>query len=743
MVRSVGVAVEGIPRSADKLYEYLLPEGCSAPLGSVVTVPFGRADRPLRGVVLGDAPDDGTPPEKLKTLLSVGERYLSEEALDIIRYMRDRYFCTYFEAARCLLPTGVFGGSAKSVQAVSVPDEGAAAAYMEANYSNRKHCDVLGFLLEEGQMTVKELTYMAGVSESVIKTLAKKGLVTVEKMEILRNPLKDRPAPETPPALHLNEEQSTAAHRLIADLSSGKTHLLYGVTGSGKTHVFIRLIDEALKQGRQAVLMIPEISLTLQIVNRLYAHYSTSLAVLHSGLSLGERYDEWRRIRSGEARVVIGTRSAVFAPVSAPALFIIDEEQEHTYKSEFSPRYHAREIAAYRAARGKGMLLLASATPSFESYYRAQTGKIGLEQLTERFNGRPLPKVLVADLRREMMSGNRSCIGRTLGTELEKNLQRGEQSILFMNRRGYQSHITCTSCSAVVKCPHCGIAMTYHSYNNRVVCNYCGYSIGYLSSCASCGGKRLLYSGVGTQKAEEELQRLFPGIRVCRMDADTVGGKYTREGILNDFRDHKYDVLLGTQMITKGLDFPDVTLVGVLNADMSLYTSDFRAFEKTFSLLTQVVGRAGRAEKEGRAVVQTYSPAHYVLSYAFAQDYQGFYREEMALRKSLLYPPYCDLCQFCFLAQTEAEAFRAANDFSERIRRATQDDPSSFPVRLILPKVTSVPLVGGKTRVRLLMKCRDSRPQREMISALLDAFRKDSANRNVTVTADMNPVNIL
>lgn len=740
---SVGVAVEGIPRSADKLYEYLLPEGVSASLGSIVTVPFGRGNKPVRGVILGPAPKDGTPPEKLKTLLSVGECYLSEEAVAVIRYMRDRYFCTWFEAARCLLPTGVFGGSAKSVLSASVPDEGAAAAYMEAHYSNRKHCDVLGFLLEEGQMTLKELTYMAGVSESVVKTLAKKGLISLEKTEVLRNPLKDRPAPERPPEVHLNDEQTKAADALISDLNSGRCHLLYGVTGSGKTHVFIRLIDEALKQGKQAVLMIPEISLTLQIVNRLYAHYSSSLAVLHSGLSMGERFDEWRRIRSGEARVVIGTRSAVFAPVAPGALFIIDEEQEHTYKSEASPRYHAREVAAYRVARGKGLLLLASATPSFESFYRAQTGIIGFEQLTERFNGRPLPKVLVADLRREMMSGSRSCIGRTLGIELEKNLQRGEQAILFMNRRGYQSHITCTQCNTVVKCPHCGIAMTYHSYNNRVVCNYCGYSTGYLSSCSSCGGKRLLYSGVGTQKAEEELLKLFPDLRVCRMDADTVGGKYTREGILNDFRDKKYDVLLGTQMITKGLDFPDVTLVGVLNADMSLYTSDFRAFEKTFSLLTQVVGRAGRAEKEGRAVVQTFSPTHYVLNYSFSQNYNAFYQEEMALRRSLLYPPYCDLCQFCFLADNEAEAFRAANDFSESIREAVGDDPAGFPIRLILPKVTAVPLVGGKTRVRVLMKCKDTKPLRQTVSDLLDAFRARKENREISVTADMNPVNIL
>lgn len=489
--------------------------------------------------------------------------------------------------------------------------------------------------------------------------------------------------------------------------------------------------------------MIPEISLTFQIIDRLYSHYSTSLAVLHSGLSLGERFDEWRRIRSGDAKVVVGTRSAVFAPVTPGSLFLIDEEQEHTYKSEASPRYHARQIAAYRVARGKGLLVLASATPSFESFYRAQSGQIGFETLTKRFNGKPLPKVLVADLRHETLSGNRSCIGRVLATELEKNLQRGEQSILFMNRRGYQSHVTCASCGTVVKCPHCGIAMTYHSYNNRIVCHYCGHSTEYRSDCPACGGKQMRYSGVGTQKAEEDLLRLFHDLRVCRMDADTVGGKYTRDGILSDFRDRRYDVLLGTQMITKGLDFPDVTLVGVLNADMSLFTSDFRAFEKTFSLLTQVVGRAGRAEKEGRAVVQTYSPSHYVLSYAFEQDYEGFYAEETALRRSLLYPPFCDLCQICFLAPTEGEAMAGAELFSAWVEEACGGEYAGLPVRLILPKVTAVPMVDGKTRVRILMKCRDTARQREMIRALTERFRKEKSMRNCVVFADMDPANIL
>lgn len=743
MKTSVGVAVEGVPCSADKLYEYLLPEGVSASVGSIVTVPFGRGNKPVRGIVLSDSPQDGTPVSRLKTVVQVGENYLSKEAVEILRYMKQRYFCTYFEAARCLLPTGVFGGSVKSVYSVSVPNERSASDYIDSHSENRKHCDVLACLMEQGQMTLKELTYLAGVSDSVVKTLAKKGLVLLEKCEVRRNPLKNRPLPGTPAPVKLNDAQQAAADALISDLNSGKTHLLYGVTGSGKTQVFISLIDEALRRGMQAVLLIPEISLTLQIIDRLYVHYASSLAVLHSGLSMGERFDEWRRIRSGEARVIVGTRSAVFAPVSAPALYIIDEEQEHTYKSESSPRYHAREIAMFRAARGKGLLLLASATPSFESFYRALNGQIGLERLTERYNGRPLPKVWVSDLRSDLMSGSRHCIGRTLGEELEKNLRNGEQAILFMNRRGYQSHISCSACSAVVKCPHCGIAMTYHSYNNRIVCNYCGYSVGYLSACPECGGKRLLYSGVGTQKVEEELLQLFPGIRVCRMDADTVGGKYTREEILSDFQNQKYDILLGTQMITKGLDFPNVTLVGVLNADMSLYSSDFRAFEKTFSLLTQVVGRAGRAEKEGRAVVQTYSPSHYVLSYAFVQDYEGFYRDEMSLRKNLLYPPYCDLCQICFLAPSEGAAMHGAEVFSSWVEELGRAAEHPLPIRLILPKATSVPMVGGKHRVRILMKCRNSVRQRQQISDLLDRFRTEKEFREITVTADMNPVNIL
>ena len=739
MERIVRVAVEGLPLVADRLYGYRLAEGMNASVGSVVSVPFGGGNRLRRGVVLASESDaDGD----WKTVHSVGDCYLSPEASALIVYMKEKYFCSYFDAALCLLPPGVFGVSSRSLLSVSLTDPKDAFAYLEAYGDNQKHADVLGLLAEEGQMTMRDLLSLTGVSESVVRTLKKRGLVRIEKSEVPRDPLRAYSAVPSDSVI-LNGEQQQAADELAVCLNSGQTHLLYGVTGSGKTQVFITLIDRALAQGRQAVLLLPEISLTLQIIERLYSHYAGQLAVLHSGLSAGERLDEWKRIRAGRAEVIVGTRSAVFAPVRPGALFIIDEEQEHTYKSERSPRYHAREIAAWRAAQGKGLLLLASATPSFESRLRADQGRIGYHALLSRYNGKPLPKVITADLRREHFSSSRSCIGRVLAQAMEENLQRKEQTILFMNRRGYRSHISCPSCGAVVKCPYCGIPMTYHASNNRVICNYCGSGTSYVSQCPVCGEKRMQYTGVGTQKAEAELQMLFPGIRVVRMDADTVIGKHSRDQILTQFREHCYDVLLGTQMITKGLDFPDVTLVGVLNADMSLYSSDFRAFEKSFSLLTQVVGRAGRAEKEGRAVVQTYSPNHYVLRYAFEQDYEGFYREATALRKEMLYPPFCDICQICILAPTEEEAFAGAELWMKQIRQMCEGQYSDLPVRLIQPKVTAIPMVEGKTRVRILMKCRDTPRQREMLTELLLWSAREKQLRPLSVTADMNPINIL
>lgn len=641
------------------------------------------------------------------------------------------------------------GASAAEVNVVSaVP--GAAEAYAESLRSKNgsaaaKHLKVVQLLLKEGPCPASALSLRAGVSDSVIKTLAKRGIVTVEKKAVRRDPFRGRPASVSDRPVALTDEQRRAYEQICSRLGSGRAHLLYGVTGSGKTLVYLKLIDRVLAEGRTVLLLVPEITLTLQTVDILRRRYgSDEIAVLHSGLSTGERFDEWQRIKRGDCRLVIGTRSAVFAPLKNIGIIIIDEEQEHTYKSEMTPKYSAAEVAAFIVREQKGLLLLASATPSFETFFKARSGAVGFSEITHRYNGRALPRVLVSDMTQELLAGNRSCVSAMLADEISRNLKNGEQTILFMNRRGYSSYVSCPKCKYVYTCPSCGIPLTYHRTSDRLVCHYCGYSLPRPQTCRSCSSPTIRYSGIGTQKAQEQLSALFPEARVVRMDADTVSGKDSRDRMLSDFRDKKYDILLGTQMITKGLDFPDVTLVGVMMADSLLYSSDFRAYEKTFAILTQVVGRAGRADKSGRAVVQTYSPTHPVLRFAFEQDYVGFYEQETALRNSLVYPPFCDICQAVFLASAVERAFEGAQDFIDYIRESVSgQEYGGIPVSIIKPKQTAVPMVGGRHRVRVLIKCRDCSATRAMISAAYVRFVRDVRHKDVAMSVDMNPAVIV
>lgn len=805
------VAIEDIPYSADKLYEYALPAELqqTVSVGTMVLCPFGGGNRKVRGIVFDFGPASTN---KVKQIFDVYDLngFLTQDQIRLCRYMKNKYFCTFFDAAKTMMPAGVIGGvdryyslcapcadlmiqelfdrnqnwvlqkelvrqlprqkyyqvlkwvrehkarevlkfknmvsdrMASVFQITSAGEVYAAECRKKQTELAKKHLAVLDFLKENDSCTAKEILYMTGLSASVLNTLRKRGMVSVTVAEQLRDPLMNKSLEYNPQPVVLNDTQKQAAEEILKNSQTGKTHLLYGVTGSGKTHVFMAVIDELLARGKSALVLLPEISLTLQIIERFYLHYGPQLAVLHSALSAGERYDEYKRIRSGHAKVVVGTRSAVFAPMQDLGIIIIDEEQEHTYKSDMTPKYHARDIAAFLVARKKALLVLASATPSFESYTRAMKGAIGYSELSGRFNKQPLPKVLVSDTAMEQVQGNLSLISTTLATELQKNLEQQEQTILFMNRRGYNSFVSCPKCKFVFRCPNCGIALTYHSVNDRLVCHYCGYSQPATGHCPDCGEKTLRYSGFGTQKAESELRQFFPGIRILRMDADTVGGKSTRDEILTAFARKEYDVLLGTQMITKGLDFPDVTLVGVLMADMSLYSSDFRAYEKTFSLITQVVGRAGRAQKQGRAVIQTFSPEHMVLEYAFRQDYKGFYAEESALRKSLVYPPYCDICQVVFLADGVSAAFEGAEAFVHKIELLLQDSHfDQIPVSIIRPRQTAVPKVDGRDRVRVLIKCRDDLRTREMLNEAYLWFLKEKVFKNTSISMDINPSMII
>ncbi len=603
-----------------------------------------------------------------------------------------------------------------------------------------KHRRVIELLLDNGDMPTQDLCELSQVGPGVVKTLEKKGILETGEVRVYRNPYSHKlrePGEEQP----LSPEQTAVADSLLELMNAGapKAALLHGVTGSGKTLVYMRLIDEALRQGGGVLMLVPEISLTPQLTDRFFMRYGDRVAVLHSGLSYGERYDEWCRIRDGEARVVVGTRSAVFAPVHSLRLIVLDEEQEHTYKSESSPRYHARDIARFRAAQDGALMLLGSATPSVESYRNALSGRYRLLELQERYGGQGLPEVLVADMRRELKAGNRSVIGSELRAALGENLAAGQQSILFLNRRGYTTFISCRDCGHVVVCPHCTVSMTYHRPTGLLMCHYCGHADKPAEVCPECGSRHIRHFGTGTQKVEEELQGMFPSARILRMDTDTTSYKLSHEKLLKAFGDGEYDILLGTQMVTKGLDMPDVTLVGVLAADSLLYVDDFRAGERAFSLLTQVIGRAGRASLRGRAVIQTYTPESPVIELARRQDYKGFYAEEVLFRNSMVFPPFCDLCRITLTALQEERAVSAAGELYESLTGAVKASPE-VRATVFEPQGAKVLKISEQYRYQLTIKCKNDKKFRQVLSTCAEVFYNNRKNADVSLSIDINPL---
>jgi len=538
----------------------------------------------------------------------------------------------------------------------------------------------------------------------------------------------------TSEGMKLSPEQSEVFDKLLPLIGSASPEaaLLYGVTGSGKTPVYIKLIEATLELGKTSIVLVPEIALTPQTVSIFSSHFGDMVAVIHSALATGQRYDEWKRIKDGSVRVVIGTRSAVFAPLTDIGLIVIDEEQEHTYKSESSPRYHAREIAKYRITKSCGLLLLASATPSIDSMYAAKAGKYKLFSLKIRYNKRELPPVSIVDMRKELASGNGSTISSVLKSQLEENISKNEQSILFINRRGASPLVACGECGYTYKCQNCSVSMTYHTSDKRLLCHYCGYSIPTPSKCPECSGK-LKFIGAGTQKIEAELLSIFPDISIIRMDADTTSRKNSHDKLLSDFRKHKAQILLGTQMVTKGLDFENVTLVGVLCADMSLYMSDYRAYEKTFSLITQVVGRSGRGEKPGKAIIQTFSPENNVIALASKQDYDGFYDSEIQLRKALGSPPVRDIIAISAVGKDESKVISACNLLSAALQNYFRGDGG---IRLLGPAPANVSKVSNKYRYRILVNCINNKRVRETIAHVIREFSKAKGNSSISVYAD-------
>ena len=602
---------------------------------------------------------------------------------------------------------------------------------------------VLSLLEDVGAASVKEVCYFAGVTPAVVNALAQKGLVRIYDAEVLRAPYEVTEDEPTIVSRALNGEQQQAYDRLLSlyTADAPAAALLYGVTGSGKTSVYMNLIDRVLEDGRQVIVLVPEISLTPQMMALFLQKYGRRVAVLHSGLAIGERMDEWKRIKRGEARIVVGTRSAVFAPCDELGLIVMDEEQEHTYKSESAPRYHARDVARFRCAHHNALLLMTSATPSVESYHAAKSGRYTLLELTHRYGDVQLPQVEVVDLRGEAIG--ESVLSPTLLQRMQVCLDNHQQIILLLNRRGFHTHVSCRSCGQVITCPSCSISLTYHRANNRLMCHYCGHSQPAPKGCPTCKSDKIRFCGLGTQLVEDELAQLFPDIPVLRMDTDTTMSRSSYEEKFRDFAEGKYRIMIGTQMVAKGLDFPHVGLVGVLSADQSLYSDDYRSYENTFALLTQVIGRAGRRNERGLAVVQTYTPDNPVIELAADQDYTGFFSLEIASRRMMHYPPYADLFLFGFTGLQEQRVRTAARRMLELLRSAATGEYADLPMIALDPTPAAVVKVAGKYRYKMLVKARNTKAMRDLVRQLMHTLHNDPAARGVTVYVDINPASML
>ena len=591
-----------------------------------------------------------------------------------------------------------------------------------------------------GSVSIKEIQYFTGVTVSVINTLAKKGIIEIFEKEEFRTPYKLGKVSERT-EINLTDEQNIAYCGLRAEMLSEVAHtsLLYGVTGSGKTQVFLKLVDDAVDSNKGVIIMVPEIALTPQMIEIFSHRYGDKIAVFHSAMSLGKRMDEYKRIKQGRALIAIGTRSAVFAPFDDLGLIIIDEEQEHTYKSEKSPRFHARDLARFRAKYHKALLCLASATPSLESYSAALSGRYGLYALNNRFGAAVLPEVSVVDMRREVEEGNRSSISRLLADSIECELNNNHQVILLLNRRGHNTYVSCPACGYVSSCPNCSVSLTYHSANGRLMCHYCGYSQPVDQKCPECDCETMRFSGVGTQKLQEELNMLFPNARVLRLDADSTIARDSYQNHLTAFSNGEYDILLGTQMVAKGLDFPMVSLVGVIGADQALYGDDYRGFERTFSLLTQVVGRAGRSGGTSKAIIQTNDPTNNVIELAKNQDYVSFYNTETLTRKLMIFPPFCDICQLSVSSVNREIARSTIDEILSNIKNLVDGDFKDIKLIILGPTPATVPKVNNKYRFRMLIKCKNNARFREMLNLATNIkLKQDSA-----YAIDINPESLM
>ncbi len=811
------VAVENVAYHFDIFYGYIFDRELMASVvpGQRVLVPFGRGRNVKRqGVVFEIRPCDDA--SKYKPIDSVLDEkpIITEEMLEIAKFLKQRTFCTFFEAIKIQLPSGLTYRTAVTYFAVVSKKEPAlseterelyelmmkhdgfcdrkalydslgldqACNAMESLVSKQlviknydaftkmgnathkmaflvmstdeinekfpkltaKQKSVIKVLEDIGKAELNEICYFTGVNASVVTNLCKKGIVDIVQEEYYRVPRTLSSPVMQKTEIELTAKQQKAFDDLSEKYKNGTgVSLLYGITGSGKTSVFLKLIDQVISDGRQVIVMVPEISLTPQMMNIFKGRYGDEVAIIHSGLSAGERRDEYKRISDKKAQIVVGTRSAVFAPLDNIGLIVIDEEQEHTYKSEASPRYNAKDVAKFRIVKHNALLLLCSATPSLTSFINAKTGRYSLEVLDERYGDAVLPQVTVVDMKAERKNGNKYNISSALLEKLEKNLNENRQSILLINRRGFNTFAACDECGSVINCPSCSISLTYHNVNNRLMCHYCGFSMPFTRTCSECGKESVRYSGYGTQRIEKELEELLPQARVIRLDTDSTSARYSFEKAINDFSSGKYDIMLGTQMVAKGLNFENVTLVGVINADQQLNNDDFRSEERTFNLLTQVVGRSGRGKYKGDAVIQTLNPDNNIIRLAEKQDYQSFYNTEIVIRKSMIYPPFCDLCAVNFTGANEVKALNASKDFLLKIQEKIAEEYKNEKIIVLGPMPPRISKVNNKFRYRLIIKCKNTKSFRSLISDLLISFGSDKKYADITVSVDINPESLV
>ena len=748
MPKTVGVAVSNATFHFDKLYTYaVMPAQQDAVrLGSMVLVPFGRGSRARMGVVLAcDAEPESS---KLKYLFDVApaSACLTPELLKLVYFLKERTFCTSYEAVKAVIPYGAQYKPAVAADGVTPVLQKQLTRHTENSYQ------LAGELPAKPKPTAKQLVAVAllsggprtqgeleekGISRAVLDNLCTKGVLACTRVNRSIDLYASIPLQNEP--IVLTEEQQAAYGALLPHLEDTAPHsaLLYGVTGSGKTLVFLKLIERCLQLGRKALVLVPEISLTPQMILRLKSQFGRRVAVQHSALNHTERLLQWQMIQDGGADIVVGTRSAIFSPLENIGLVIIDEEQEHTYRSESAPRYSAHEVARQRAAENGALLLLASATPSTESYFAAQKGRTQLVRLTKRYGGNPLPSVQIVDMRAELASGNPREISLALEDAIRRNLEAHKQTILLLNRRGYQTVAQCEDCREVLKCPKCSVPMVYHKASHKLLCHYCGSQMDPPpKNCPACGGK-LQYRGFGTQKAEEELAKLFPEARILRMDQDSTAAKDAHEKLLARFADHEYDIMVGTQMVAKGLDFENVTLVGVLGIDSLLFAQGFRAYETVFSLITQVVGRSGRAKDPGFAIIQTTDPDNPVLNLAAAQDYDAFFEQEIAYRRLGLYPPFCGLCVIGFAGGKEIEVARAAARFSALLGQQAARQPD-LPLRVLGPTPGNIEKINDTYRYKLTIKCRNDRRFRDLVRETLGLYEQEKLPSKASVVVDLH-----